>query len=261
MILLECRGLTKNYVKANETICAVDDVSFTLKLGESLGIVGESGSGKTTITQMIAMFEKPDSGSIEFAGHGNLEGMRRRNRQNVYRDLQMVFQNPFDSFDPRQTIGVAIREAAINLGVKRQQANAATAEILATVGLKQELLTRYRHQISGGECQRAAIAKALIAKPQLLICDEVTSALDASVQAQIIDLLLSLKASATLTYLFISHDLAVVSLLCDHILVLRQGRVVERGTTAEVLHAPQHPYTQLLLDAIPRLGHSQKRRP
>ncbi len=247
--LLTCKNLEKWFFTSSGSFQAVNDVSFTVDAGESVGIVGESGSGKTTIAKMITLFERPDKGDIILANRGSILGCKGRKRKDIYRSIQMVFQNPADSFDPHLTIGKTLKEAAINYGASKGNATQLVSDTLEKVGLKPDLALRYRQQISGGECQRAAIARALLANPKLLICDEITSALDVSVQAQILELVQTLHHDNNLSLLVISHDLAVVNLLCAKVLVLQNGCVVESGDTQEVLTNPKHPYTQSLVAA------------
>lgn len=254
--LLTFSAVDKSFYSSGRETHATDNVSFAVNVGESVGIVGESGSGKSTIAKMITLFERPDSGDIRLEGHGSILGARGRARMDVYRRVQMVFQNPMDSFDPRLTIGASLIETARNFGEGKIEAAAHVEEILDMVGLKPDLMKRYRHQLSGGECQRAAIARALIPRPDLLICDEVTSALDVSVQAQILELICRLHKEEGLSLLVISHDLAVVGILCTRVIVLKNGIIVEEGKTDEVLLRPQHPYTQLLVSAAAKAAGS-----
>ena len=247
--LLTCKNLEKWFFTNSSAFQAVNNVSFTVHAGESVGIVGESGSGKSTIAKMITLFERPDKGDISLAGTGSILSCKGRKRKEVYRCVQMVFQNPTDSFDPHLIIGKALEEVAINYGTPKDQVKNNVSKIMEMVGLKPHLALRYRQQLSGGECQRAAIARALLANPKLLICDEITSALDVSVQAQILELVQRLHQENNLSLLVISHDLAVVNLLCSRVLVIKNGSIVEQGSTQEVLSAPKHPYTQVLVAA------------
>ncbi|MCG8544171.1 MAG: ATP-binding cassette domain-containing protein [Alphaproteobacteria bacterium] len=228
----------------------VDGVSFALPAGETLGIVGESGSGKTTIGRLILGMMRPDGGSIGFRGQ---DVSRGRRDGDLIRAVQIVFQNPLDSLDPRMRIGEQVEEPLRIQGLgssaeRRQAADAA----LEQVGLPMQIAGRFPHEISGGQAQRAVIARAMVLDPQLIVLDEPLSALDLSVQAQIINLLLDLQRDLGLAYLFISHDLRMVSYLCHQVLVLYRGRIVESGATKAVFASPTHPYTRILLSSVPR---------
>ena len=202
---------------------------------ECLGLIGESGSGKSTVANLAAGLRKPTSGQISFYGE----------------HMQMVFQNPLTSFSPKMKILDSVCEGLrYRTTMTRKEQEARAYEVLEMVGLKQEYAQKYSHELSGGECQRAAIGRAIMIKPQLLICDEVTSALDVSVQAQIIRLLHNLKREMKMSYLFISHDLALVSSICDRIAVMYEGGIVESGSVREVLDNPREDYTKKLLDAV-----------
>lgn len=225
---------------------AVDHVSFSLKRGEFLGLVGESGCGKSTVSKMIMGLLEPDDGRISIEG----EELRMPYPRAAYRRLQMIFQMPKDSFDPRCRIGKCLIGVLKNFGTPPAQRHSKAVALLARVGLPEAFMDKYPHQMSGGECQRAAIARAMAAEPKILICDEVTSALDVSVQAQIVDLILELKEQGDITVVFISHDLALVQGICDHIAVMKNGRLVERGPTEKVLRDPDDPYTRLLIDSV-----------
>ena len=251
---LEMRHVSRSFDAPGGLVRAVDDVSFVLEPGSSLGVVGESGSGKSTLARMATLFERPDRGSV-LLDDADLYGKDAPCRREVYRLVQMVFQNPTDSFNPHRRIGSVLKEAARNFGAARHEADAFVEEAMDVVGLRRECASRFRHQVSGGECQRAAIAKALLAHPAILICDEVTSALDVSVQAQVVEVLRKLRDEKGISLLFITHDLAVMSLLCDHVLVLYCGSCVEMGPADVVLSRPAHPYTQLLLESA-SLGQS-----
>ena len=231
---------------------AVDGVSLELFNGESLGIVGESGSGKSTLGRSIVRLQKPTSGHIEFAGR-DLGSWRGKALREHRRDLQLVFQDPASSLNPRRSIGDSIAEPLIVHGEKdRAKLRAAVDELLAKVGLDRSLYHRYPHQLSGGQRQRAAIARALILRPKLVVCDEPVSALDVTTQAQVVKLLRELRDEFDLTLIFIAHDLAVVRQVSDRIAVMNRGRVVELLPAAE-LHEAQDPYTRTLLAAVPEL--------
>ncbi len=224
---------------------AVDDVSFALEAGEFVGLVGRSGCGKSTTAKVVAGLLEPDAGSVEICGRQ----ARMPYTREVYRDLQMVFQMPKDSFNPRQTVGGAIVNAQRNFGASKAQAREHMAEMLAAVGLDRSYADRLPRQLSGGECQRAAIARAFAIDPKVVICDEATSALDVSVQAQIVELLRTMSQAAGVAVLFISHDIALVKGLCSRMMVMHDGVIVEEGPVARVVAQPQSPWTQELLDA------------
>lgn len=249
MHILEVKDLKKIFTKDKNDFAAVDGVSFHVDKGECVGLVGESGCGKSTIAKMITRLQDVSSGEIFLAGK-EITRSKGKVRREAYRDLQMVFQMPTDSFNPRIKLGSSIAEPMINYGVPRKEAKQRMLELLDTVGLKREYADRYPHQISGGECQRAAIARALAINPKILICDEATSALDVSVQAQIVSLLLELQKKMEMSYLFICHDLALVQNICNRVLVMHRGVIVEAGETNEVICNPQHPYTKLLLSSV-----------
>lgn len=234
----------KNLRKVYGAVTAVDDVSFQIAGGESIGIVGESGCGKSTLARMIAGLERPSGGEILFRGQPRRLRSKRQGRSPV----NMVFQDPTDSFDSRMTVAASLYEA---LGHTRRVSRGAIQEELRAavemVDLPASCLSQRVTQLSGGQCQRVAIARALLTDPELLICDEATSALDVSIQAQILRLLRRLREQHRHTYLFISHDLALVSCLCDRVLVMYRGALVEEGPVQQVMEHPAHPYTRLLL--------------
>jgi peptide/nickel transport system ATP-binding protein len=231
------------------TVRALNDVSFTLHAGKSLGVVGESGSGKSTLARLVMALERPDEGSVRFAGQdlAALDAPALRRARSAF---QMVFQDPYGSLDPRRTVAQTVAEPlAVLHGAGRAEQRDRAAEVLDAVGLRASDLDKYPHEFSGGQRQRIAIARALITRPQLIVADEPVSALDVSVQAQVLNLMQDLQDRYGVTYLFISHDLAVVDLVCDEVLVLQHGVVVERGATREVFGRPQHEYTRTLLEA------------
>ncbi|GAB3720922.1 dipeptide ABC transporter ATP-binding protein [Hymenobacter agri] len=239
--------------RATDYVRAVDDVSFTLYPGETIGLVGESGCGKTTLGRALLRLTEPTAGSILFEGTDLAKlssGELRRRR----RDLQLVFQDPYAALNPMLTVGEAIWEPmrVHNVGGTRQQQKARVLELLRTVGLRDEHFQRYPHEFSGGQRQRICIARALALQPKLIVCDESVSALDVSVQAQVLNLLNDLKREFGITYLFITHDLSVARFMSDRLLVMHQGRIVESGPAAAIYAAPQHEYTQGLLAAIPK---------
>jgi oligopeptide/dipeptide ABC transporter ATP-binding protein len=238
---------------------ALDGVSFSIAPGETLALVGESGSGKTTIGRLLLRFEQPDSGRVFFEGEDwlALDGPSLRRRR---RDIQIVFQDPQTSLNPRMRVGDQIAEPLrVQKLAARRDLSARVSLLLESVGLPAEAGERFPSDFSGGQRQRVAIARALATGPKLLVCDEPVSALDVSVAAQIINLLLELQESTGLSLLFISHDLAVVERLADRVLVLYRGRVVEEGPTAATVRRPLHPYTAALLSAAPDLSLSSRR--
>jgi peptide/nickel transport system ATP-binding protein len=258
--LLQVTALTKRYalpkpnpLAAASTLNALDDVSLTLEAGKTLGIVGESGSGKSTLARLVMALEAPSSGSVMFQGR-DLHRLGRDELRAARRHFQMVFQDPYSSLDPRMTVARTVAEPLEQLehlpsAERRERA----AAMLDAVGLNAATdLDKYPHEFSGGQRQRIAIARALVTQPKLIVADEPVSALDVSVQAQVLNLMQDLQERFGLAYLFISHDLAVVDLVCDELIVLQHGRVVERGATDVVLNAPQHPHTRRLIEAVPR---------
>ncbi|HEV7148048.1 MAG TPA: ATP-binding cassette domain-containing protein [Pedococcus sp.] len=256
--LLEVVDLRKSYRVRGGTVEAVGGVTFDLRAGQALGIVGESGSGKSTVARILVGLEQPDGGRIVVCGralegrpHGRTERLARA------RSLQIVFQDPYLSLDPRQAVGSAI-EAALSLHavLSRSERRQRVVDLLVQVGLGERTAAALPRRLSGGERQRVAIARALAVRPAVLVLDEAVSALDVSVQAQVLDLLQEIRRETGIALVFISHDLAVVRHLCDQTLVMHRGQVVERGATRRLLDSPRHPYTQLLRDAVPRPGWS-----
>ena len=248
-LILEAKHLKKVFRTGKKRFMAVEDVSFALHRGECLGIVGESGSGKSTVARMLTRLTDVTDGEILFLGK-DITRAKGKDLREVYRNMQMVFQMPAESFDPRCTLGDGIMESMINHGWKRKEAKQKMLELLRMVELSQEYADRYPHQVSGGQCQRAAIARALAIDPQIMICDEATSALDVTVQAQIVELLRKLQREMGLSLLLICHDLALVQEMCDRVLVMYQGSIVEEGTPDEIIKNPQQEYTKLLIDSI-----------
>jgi peptide/nickel transport system ATP-binding protein len=257
-VVLEANELGKVYRersflgKARE-VKAADDVTLTLRKGRTLGIVGESGSGKSTVARCIVRLIDPTSGGIRLVGR-EISELSRRLLQPHRQRIQMIFQDPYRSLNPRITTGESIAEGPINYGVPREKALARARELLELVGLPADAVSRYPHQFSGGQRQRIAIARALALDPAVLVADEAVSALDVSVQAQVLELLDEIQKRLGIALLFITHDLRVAAQICDDVVVMQNGRVVEQGAAAEVLTNPQQPYTRSLLEAAPGRG-------
>ncbi|MDX5378006.1 MAG: ABC transporter ATP-binding protein [Halomonas sp.] len=258
--LLEVRNLNKVFrsrgglFKPAREVRALDDVSFTLAPGETVGIVGESGSGKSTLGRCVVRLERPDSGTLALAGtdFSALRGdVLRRERHRV----QMIFQDPYASLNPRHRVGYAIAQGPMANGVPKDEAMHQAEELLELVGLGAVAVDRFPHEFSGGQRQRIGIARALALNPELIVADEAVSALDVSIQAQVLELLEELKQKLSLSLLFITHDLRVAAQICDTIIVMQQGRIVEQGTAQEVFLNPREAYTRQLLDAIPGRAH------
>ncbi|WP_033818635.1 ABC transporter ATP-binding protein [Kitasatospora sp. MBT63] len=250
--VLEVLGLHRSY----GSVRAVDDVTFTLAEGRSLGIVGESGSGKTTTARIIVGLESADSGRVLVHRRDRTERGRGRGRARRLaraREVQMVFQDPYLSLDPRMPVGTVLRET-LRLHFPGTDHERRITELLDQVGLGSREAAALPRQLSGGQRQRVAIARALAVEPAVLVLDEAVAALDVSVQAQILNLLSDIRTETGIGYLFITHDLGVVRCVTDEVVVMRQGKIVESGPTAEVLARPRHPYTRLLLDSVPRPG-------
>ncbi len=257
MPLLEVRHLTKEFSRrrglfgADATVRAVDDVSFAIDRGETFGLVGESGSGKTTTGRCILRLIEPTSGDVVFDGK-NVLALARGDLRRLRREMQIVFQDPYSSLNPRMRVGAIVEEPLVihRLGTKAER-QARVRELFDLVGLNADHLMRYPHEFSGGQRQRIGLARALALHPSLIIADEPVSALDVSVQAQVVNLLMELQQRLSLTYLFIAHDLRLVEHICSRVAVMFLGRIVEMGETAKLFASPQHPYTRALLSAIP----------
>ncbi|HZY19924.1 MAG TPA: ATP-binding cassette domain-containing protein [Ramlibacter sp.] len=233
---------------------ALAGVSFQVHPGRSLGIVGESGSGKSTLARLVMALDRPTAGRVLLDGR-DLHALPARALRQARRDFQMVFQDPYGSLDPRQTIDRIVAEPLAAQGdATASQRRARVAEAIESVGLRASDLRKYPHEFSGGQRQRIAIARALITRPRLIVADEPVSALDVSVQAQVLNLMQDVQARFGVTYVLISHDLAVVQHLCDEVAVLQQGRIVEQGPPARLFHAPEHPYTRALVASVPRIA-------
>ena len=248
-IILKAEHLKKVFISGKKSMTAVDDVSFGLERGECLGIVGESGSGKTTIAKMLTHLEPVTDGQIFLKGK-DITNVRGKSLRKTYQDIQMVFQIPMESFDPRRTLGDGIGESLRNMGISRAETRKRVENLLERCGLDVEYADRYPHQVSGGQCQRAAIARALAVEPKVLICDEATSSLDVTIQKQIMELLEELKDTHGLSFIFICHNLALVQSFCDKVLVLYDGKVVESGKPDAIINEPKEAYTKKLVDAV-----------
>ena len=230
---------------------AVDDVSFTLERGKTIGVVGESGCGKTTLGRTILKLYEPDGGKLFFEGQ-ELTHLKKKKMRRFRTDMQLVFQDPYSSLPPRMTVGSLIEEGVkVHKVVPKEQVHDYVMDIMKKCGLQPQYYDRYPHEFSGGQRQRICIARALAVKPKLVICDEPVSALDVSIQAQIINLLKELQNDMGLTYVFISHDLSVVKYVTDSVLVMYLGNMMEKGNTDEIFRNPLHPYTKALFSAVP----------
>jgi ABC-type oligopeptide transport system ATPase subunit len=255
--LLEIREIRKYYPirsgflsKHAGDLKAVDSVSLEINEGETLGLVGESGSGKTTLGKVIIRLEEPTEGEVLFRGR-NIYSMEGDELKQYRREVQMIFQDPSASLDPRMTAGDSIGEALLIHGMEEGNRLRRVGELLMEVGLLASDASRYPHEFSGGQKQRIGIARALALRPSLIIADEPVSALDISVQAQILNLLSELKRKHRLSLLFIAHNMGVIRYICDRVAVMKAGRIVETGSVEEVFTSPQHPYTKALLEAAP----------
>ena len=250
--VLTVKDLTKVFKRKGQSdVVAADHISFDLFPGECLGLIGESGSGKTTVVNMITRLLDSSEGRIVLDGE-DITRLSGKGLRKAYSKMQMVFQTPTDSFDPRCTLGDGIGESLRNLGMGRAETKQEVERLLTECGLTPEFASRYPHQVSGGQCQRAAIARALAVKPKLLICDEATSSLDVTIQKEIIALLNELRwaKGSDLSILFICHDIALVQQFCNRVLVLYKGKIVEQGVPDEVIRHPKDPYTKRLIDSI-----------
>ncbi|KRD15771.1 peptide ABC transporter ATP-binding protein [Acidovorax sp. Root267] len=267
--LLQVKDLVREYTLPREhlfqppgKVHALNGVGFSIASGRSLGIVGESGSGKSTLARLVMALDAPTSGTVHLLGR-NLHQLPPTELRHARRDFQMVFQDPYGSLDPRQTVERIVTEPLQAQGETSRAAQREQAgQVLSQVGLRANDLGKYPHEFSGGQRQRIAIARALITRPRLIVADEPVSALDVSVQAQVLNLMQDLQQEFGITYMLISHDLAVVNHLCDEVVVLYQGRIVERGSPAELFRNAQHPYTQSLVGAVPQVlpGRARARR-
>tara|TARA_A100001037_G_scaffold206394_1_gene184661 strand:+ start:17242 stop:18219 length:978 start_codon:yes stop_codon:yes gene_type:complete len=265
--MVEASGLTRHYALPRESLTApaqrihaLNQVSLTVHAGRSLGIVGESGCGKSTLARCIMALEPLTAGTLRILGkdpHSMRPWTLRRHRRN----FQMVFQDPFGSLDPRHTVARIVAEPleVAEKWLKPEDRRLRVKEVLESVGLKEADMAKFPHEFSGGQRQRIAIARALVTRPALIVADEPVSALDVSVQAQVLNLLQDLQDNYGVTYLLISHDLAVVEYVCDEVAVMYLGRIVEQGPTVEIFSAAAHPYTRALLDAVPKMTPGERR--
>ena len=266
MALIEVAHLVKHFtrggglLRSGTRVIAIDDVSFSIDEGETFGLVGESGSGKTTTGRCMLRLVEPTAGAVRFRGENVLEFSRARMRA-ARRDMQIVFQDPYSSLNPRMRAGQIVEEPLVvhKMG-KRAERRQRVEQLFQLVGLDPTHLERYPHQFSGGQRQRIGLARALALNPSFVILDEPVSALDVSIQAQVINLLMDLQQQLKLTYLFIAHDLRVVEHICSRVAVMYLGRIVEMGSVPALFSAPQHPYTRALLSAIPVLDPDAPRR-
>ncbi len=272
-VLLEVKDLKKYFPvrggfikKGVGTVKAVDGLNLFVKKGETLGLVGESGCGKTTAGRTIMRLMEPTGGTIRFndpkQGWVNLEKMNRQQMRAIRPNMQIIFQDPFSSLDPRMTVFRIVSEPlVINKVASGQELNDRVAELLRVVGLRPEYMSRYPHAFSGGQRQRIGIARALALNPKLIVCDEPVSALDVSIQAQVINLLEDLQHDFKLTYLFVAHDLSVVEHISNRVAVMYVGRLVELAKTDDLYYTPQHPYTEALMAAVPKPDPHMRDRP
>lgn len=260
--LLEVQNLSKHFMLDNDmvsrmagrtrTLKAVDEINFSIRPGETLGLVGESGCGKSTTARLVTRLIEPTAGMIKYRGE-DLMGYSRQKMQQMRKAVQLVFQDPYSSLNPRKTVMEILGRPLVVHGIAKSWVERRTRvlDLLNLVGLGTEHIDRYPHEFSGGQRQRIAIARALSVDPELIICDEPVSALDVSIQAQVLNLFRELQERFSLTYLFIAHDLSVIRHISDRVAVMYVGKIVEVGPAAEIFARPQHPYTKALLDAVP----------
>jgi len=262
--ILSIRGLTKNYelssafFRSKDVVHAVENVNLEIQEGETLGIVGESGCGKSTLGRMIVRLEQPTDGVILFEGH-DLAKVSARKLRGLRRRFQMIFQDPYASLNPRRQIGQIVEEPLRVHGVAKAERRIIARELLKKVGLDENAYEKYPHEFSGGQRQRVVIARALALNPRLVVADEPVSALDVSIQAQVLNIFKDLQKEFQLTYVFIAHDLGVVRYVSDRIAVMYLGKIVELADADDLYEDPKHPYSQALLSANPRMGTEEKR--
>ena len=265
-VLLQARNLKKyfsaessNYSRSSQTVRALDGVSFTLREGETLGLVGESGCGKSTAARTVLRLIEPTAGEVYFRGQ-NLFELSHNNLRSLRKEMQIIFQDPYASLNPRKRVRDILEEPFdIHRSVNGKERNERVAWLMERVGLSADQGEKYPHEFSGGQLQRVGIARAIALHPRLVVADEPVSALDVSIRAQVINLLLDLKESMAISYLFISHDMAVVRHFCDRIAVMYLGKIVELANSTQLYSTPQHPYTEALLQAIPRMDPGSKK--
>ena len=262
--ILRADRLTRHYevsrglFKDSATVRALDGVSFELHPGRTLAVVGESGCGKSTLARQLTLIESPTDGALWLAGR-NVADASRADRRQARRDVQIIFQNPYGSLNPRKKIGAILQEPLkINTRLSRRQRRDKIQELMATVGLRPEFYDRYPHMFSGGQRQRVAIARALTLDPKIIVADEPVSALDVSIQAQVLNLLMNLQEQTNVAYVFISHDLSVVRHISDDVMVMYLGKAVEHGPKERIFERPRHPYSLALLASMPRLNVSER---
>lgn len=250
--LIEVRNLCKYFPAGrNDTLKAVDNVSFTIRRGETLGLVGESGCGKTTCGRTVLRLHEPTNGTVLFDGH-DVSKFKGAELLDFKKRAQIIFQDPYSSLDPRMTIGEILSEGMeIHFRYSREERRERIADLLRSVGMRPEFAGRFAHELSGGQRQRIGIARALAVEPDFIVCDEPISALDVSIQAQVVNLMIRLQKERGLTYLFISHDLSMVRHISDRIGVMYLGSLVEIADSTDLFRNPQHPYTKMLLEAVP----------
>ena len=252
-------SVSRGTFKETAILKAVDGASFTLERGRTLAVVGESGCGKSTLARLVTMIELPTSGSLNIAGH-DIVGATSQTLRGLRPKVQIVFQNPYGSLNPRQKVGSILEEPLlVNTNMPKAERGEKARAMMSRVGLRPEHYERYPHMFSGGQRQRIAIARALMLDPEILVLDEPVSALDISIQAQVLNLLAELQQQHNLAYLFISHDLSVVKHIADEVMVMYLGRVVEQGARDDIFKKPQHPYTKALLSATPTPDPARKR--
>ena len=255
-VLIDARHLKKYFPTGNKSkpVKAVDDVSFQIFKGETLGVVGESGCGKSTTGRLVLNLLEPTEGSVTFKGT-ELTGLNRKQMRPIRRQMQIIFQDPYASLDPRKTVYQILAEPfqIHNPEMSREQIFAEVTKLVDCVGLRPEHIYRYPHEFSGGQRQRVGIARAIALNPEFVVCDEPVSALDVSIQAQVINLMQDIKKQYNLSYMFISHDLRIIKHFCDRVMVMYLGNVVEIGTKEAIYEKRRHPYTQALLSAIPNI--------
>lgn len=258
---LQINHLKKYFVTPKGTLHAVDDVNFSIKQGQTLGVVGESGCGKSTLGRAILRLHEPTSGEVIYKGE-NILNYDRKQLKRLRTEMQIIFQDPYASLNPRMTVGQAIEAPLIIQGIYRRSQKAELSkkvnEMMDLVGLAKRFINAYPHELDGGRRQRIGIARALSLNPKFIVCDEPVSALDVSIQAQVLNLMQDLQEQLGLTYLFITHNLSVVKHLSDHIVVMYLGQLVEKATSKQLFTNPTHPYTKALLSAIPTLNPDQK---